>query len=137
MAKKPNKKIVYFVVTSAAVFTVAVVIVAINYHFESITHDSGPINRIINLNKKDDLNTISMHTKKGIITGRIAEINSESIIVSKNQLTWKITSDQRTIFRVNNTNSTREQLKINDFITVLGDTNSNEATIRAVLIREN
>jgi hypothetical protein len=136
MVKKPNKKIVYIVTGSAVIFTAIVIVVAVNYHFESINHDSGPINRLLNIKTIDDDATILMHTKKGIIAGELTEINDNFIKVKNNNIQWLVTTDDKTKYRAADLELIKQQLQKYDQVTVLGDVETGTTSIRAVLIRK-
>lgn len=137
MDKKPNQKLIYFITTLSILFTIIVVIEGWNYHQESIEHDSGPINRLLNWGKTDDTETVLMHTKRGIITGYISKVDENSMMVSKNKLQWRITVDNRTRVRSGNTATQYSDLHINDSVIIFGEELPNDSILKAVLIRKN
>ena len=137
MDKKPNQKLIYFITALSILFTMIVVIEGWNYHQESIEHDSGPINRILNWGKIDDAETRLTHTKRGIVTGYISIVNENSMTVSKNRLQWGITADNYTKVRYGNAAIQYSDLHVNDSVTIFGEELPNSTIVKAVLIRKN
>lgn len=137
MDKKPNQKLIYFITALSILFTFIVVIEGWNYHQESIEHDTGPINRLLNWGKTDDTETVLMHTKRGIVTGYVSMVNDNSMTVSNHKLQWRITADNHTKIRYGNISIQYSDLHVNDSVTIFGEELSNSPIVKAVLIRKN